>query len=119
MLSGIFRLVFLIFSITLNKNAVHGDVSALMPGGIRIGAPALTSRSFKEPDFVKVGEFLVRACVLALKIQSSSGKMLKDFVTAIEKDSEVQQLKAEVEAFARSFPMPGFDPESVPASDRH
>merc|ERR1712228_243021 len=26
--------------ITLNKNAVHGDVSAMAPGGVRIGAPA-------------------------------------------------------------------------------
>jgi len=25
--------------ITLNKNAVHGDVSAMSPGGVRIGAP--------------------------------------------------------------------------------
>ncbi len=90
-----------------------------MPGGIRIGAPALTSRAFKESDFVKVAEFLCRACELALEIQSNSGKMLKDFVSAIAKDPGVQQLKTEVEAFARSFPMPGFDPETVPAEDRH
>jgi len=31
-------------SITLNKNSVVGDKSALVPGGVRIGAPALTSR---------------------------------------------------------------------------
>ena len=30
--------------ITLNKNAVVGDVSAMTPGGVRIGAPAMTSR---------------------------------------------------------------------------
>ena len=29
--------------ITLNKNAVHGDVSAMSPGGVRIGAPAVNS----------------------------------------------------------------------------
>merc|ERR1719482_1354455 len=34
--------------ITLNKNAVHGDVSAMSPGGVRIGAPAMTSRGLKE-----------------------------------------------------------------------
>jgi len=28
--------------ITLNKNAVVGDVSAMTPGGVRIGAPAMT-----------------------------------------------------------------------------
>merc|ERR1712216_844539 len=46
--------------ITLNKNAVHGDVSAMAPGGIRIGMPAMTTRGLKEADFVKVGEFLHR-----------------------------------------------------------
>ena len=40
--------------ITLNKNAVHGDVSAMSPGGVRIGAPAMTSRGLKEADFVQV-----------------------------------------------------------------
>merc|ERR1712157_199462 len=30
-------------SISLNRNAVHGDVSALSPGGVRIGAPAMTT----------------------------------------------------------------------------
>lgn len=29
-----------------NKNTVPGDKSALTPGGIRMGAPALTSRGF-------------------------------------------------------------------------
>ena len=44
--------------ITLNKNAVHGDVSAMSPGGVRIGAPAMTSRGLKEADFVQIGEYL-------------------------------------------------------------
>ncbi|KAJ3224842.1 Serine hydroxymethyltransferase 2 [Clydaea vesicula] len=103
-------------SITLNKNAVHGDVSALQPGGVRIGSPALTSRSMKEKDFVQVAEFLHQAAQLALRVQSTSGKMLKDFTAALEKDEEVKNLRKEVEKFARSFPMPGFDPKSIPQS---
>ena len=106
-------------SITLNKNAVHGDVSALVPGGVRIGTPALTSRGFKEQDVEKVAEFLHRACVLALSIQATSGKMLKDFVANMENNEEVKTLKQEIEAFAKGFPMPGFDPQSVPAQLRH
>merc|ERR1712032_256161 len=31
-------------SITLNRNAVHGDASALSPGGVRVGAPSMTTR---------------------------------------------------------------------------
>ena len=37
-----------------NKNTVPGDVSAMTPGGIRMGAPALTTRGFTEDDFEKV-----------------------------------------------------------------
>ncbi len=48
-------------SITLNKNSVPGDKSAIIPGGIRVGTPALTTRGFKEQDFVKVADFLHRA----------------------------------------------------------
>ena len=40
--------------LSLNKNTVPGDKSALVPSGIRMGAPALTSRGFEEADFVKV-----------------------------------------------------------------
>merc|ERR1711971_841492 len=31
-------------SISLNRNSVHGDTSALTPGGVRIGSPAMTTR---------------------------------------------------------------------------
>ena len=41
-------------SIALNKNTVPGDKSAFIPGGIRVGTPALTSRGFEEADFEKV-----------------------------------------------------------------
>lgn len=40
--------------ITLNMNSVVGDVSALTPGGVRIGMPAMTSRGLLEPDFEQV-----------------------------------------------------------------
>ena len=94
-------------NITLNKNAVVGDRSALTPGGVRIGAPALTSRGFKEADFEKVADFLDRALQIGLRLQQVSGPKLVDFAKAIEADAEVQALKAEVNAFAVSFPMPG------------
>jgi glycine/serine hydroxymethyltransferase len=42
-------------NIATNKNTIPGDTSALMPGGIRMGAPALTTRGLVEADFIKVG----------------------------------------------------------------
>ena len=51
--------------IAANKNTVPGDKSALVPGGLRMGAPALTSRGFTEADFAKVAEFVDRCVSLA------------------------------------------------------
>jgi len=97
--------------ITCNKNAVHGDVSAMSPGGVRIGAPAMTSRGLKEADFEKIGEFLHRALEIALATQAKSGKKLVDFLKAIESDEDttgkLKALRAEVEAWSGKFFMPG------------
>jgi glycine hydroxymethyltransferase len=100
-------------AITLNKNSVPGDQSAVIPGGIRIGTPALTTRGFKETDFVRVADFIDRAIKIAQDLKASTpapGK-LKDFSSHVDKVAggrqDIKQLKEEVEAFARSFPMPG------------
>ena len=96
--------------ITLNKNAVHGDVSAMAPGGVRIGAPAMTSRGLKEDDFKQIGDFLHRGLLIAKETQEKSGKKLADFLKALkekEATDKLEALKAEVEAWAGKFPMPG------------
>merc|ERR1712151_293790 len=66
-------------SISLNRNAVHGDASALSPGGVRIGSPAMTTRGCTTEDFRKIASFLDRACQIAIKVQQEKGKKLKDF----------------------------------------
>jgi glycine hydroxymethyltransferase len=40
---------------------------------ILIGAPALTSRQFKEADFIKVVELLDRGVAIAAEAKSKSG----------------------------------------------
>merc|ERR1712151_519589 len=94
-------------SITLNKNTVPGDASALSPGGVRIGTPAMTTRGLTTKDFVKVGGFLDRCCQIALKIQAEKGKKLKDFEAALQGNAEIAALKKEVEKFCLSFGYPG------------
>lgn len=94
-------------NITLNKNTVPGDTSALTPGGVRIGTCALTTRGFKLAEFSKVGEFLDRLVKLAVKIQKSSGKKLKDFISHAEINNDVECLKNDVKQFASFFLMPG------------
>ena len=94
--------------ITLNKNAVFGDASALSPGGVRIGAPAMTSRGLVESDFVQVAEFLHEVVQIGLNIQKEKGKMLKQFMEGIEDNAAIKDLRSRVEAFAQKFSMPGF-----------
>jgi len=93
--------------ITVNKNAVYGDTSALTPGGVRLGTPALTSRGLVESDFVIVASFLDRVVQISRETQQTSGKKLTDFVKALESSPKLQALKKEVEDFAGKFQMPG------------
>merc|ERR1719373_1031333 len=94
-------------SITLNRNAVHGDASALSPGGVRIGAPAMTTRGCTAEDFKKVAEFLDRCCQIALKVQQEKGKKLKDCEAGLEANPGIKALRAEVETWAVGFGYPG------------
>ena len=101
-------------SISLNKNAIYGDRSALSPGGVRIGTPALTSRGFKEDDFRQVAAFLDRAVQIAQECQTLAGsKKLKDFRPQMEASESLKALRTDVHAFARGYRMPGFDVEGL------
>ncbi|KAK8704397.1 hypothetical protein V6N13_048019 [Hibiscus sabdariffa] len=108
--------------IAANKNTVPGDVSAMVPGGIRMGTPALTSRGFVEEDFEKVADFFDAAVKLALKIKAETkGTKLKDFVATLESDtnfqSEIAKLRQEVEEYAKQFPTIGFEKETMKYTD--
>ncbi|XWS75121.1 hypothetical protein CRYUN_Cryun01aG0058100 [Craigia yunnanensis] len=73
--------------IATNKNIILGDVSTMVPGGISMGTPALTSRDFTEEDFEKVTNFFDAAAQLALKIKAETkGTKLKDFVATLQSD---------------------------------
>src|SRR5689334_9508315 len=65
--------------ISVNKNTVYGDSSALTPGGVRLGAPALTSRNFTEADFDQVAEFLHRGVLIGVDAVRTAGKQLKEW----------------------------------------
>merc|ERR1711957_888449 len=96
-------------SISLNRNAVHGDASALSPGGVRIGSPAMTTRGCDAKDFAFIGECLDRACTIALAVQKSHGKKLVDFEKGLGDDNkDLVQLRTEVEAWSVKFGFPGF-----------
>merc|ERR1712216_871819 len=103
-------------SIALNKNTVPGDKSAFIPGGIRVGTPALTSRGFEEAHFEQVAEFIHRGVGIAKDINASGiGKKLVDFKAALKAQEwpEITALKDDVEAFSSQFPTIAFEEESM------
>lgn len=95
--------------ITLNKNAVVGDVSAMTPGGVRIGTPAMTSRGLVESDMETIAEFLYRVLGVCKDVQATRGKLLKDFNKGLEESEDLKKIGEEVVAWTSKFAMPGFD----------
>jgi glycine hydroxymethyltransferase len=71
--------------ISVNKNTIPGDLSALKPSGIRIGTSAVTTRGLKPQDMKQVSEFIVTA----LEYRAES--------------AELARLKGEVATFMRGF----------------
>ena len=104
-------------SIACNKNTVPGDKSALVPSGIRLGTPAMTSRGLDENDFLKVADFIHEAVVVTQDINKAVGsKKLKDFRAFLSGDAShdsINQLREKVEAFAQQFPTVGFEVDSM------
>ncbi|KAL4298009.1 hypothetical protein GQ457_12G031560 [Hibiscus cannabinus] len=101
-------------SITLNKNSVPGDKSALVPGGIRIGSPAMTTRGFKEKEFTAIADFIhegVQITIDAKGLVSGSSK-LQEFLKFVASPDfsltdKVSDLRGRVEALTTQFPIPG------------
>lgn len=109
--------------LAVNKNTVPGDKSALIPSGIRMGTPALTSRGLDEKDFEQVASFFDRAVKITkahkATIDAKGLKKVADFKNSMSDTDEktwpsgLSQLKADIAAFARAFPVIGFDQSAM------
>ena len=93
--------------ITVNKNSLVGDKSAVNPGGVRLGVCALTSRGMEEAEMVKVADMLCEGVEIAEALQEKTGKKLKDFVQGMEGEAKIEELRERVVEFAEGFHMPG------------
>eukprot|EP01084_Bolivina_argentea_P157396 274297_1 len=103
-----------ICNIALNKNTVPGDKSAMNPGGIRVGTPAMTSRGCLNHDFKQIAMFINDAINIALDIQKNiESNKLKDFKDSVENKNmgkeQMENLKKNVVEFAKQFPLIGVD----------
>ncbi|KAH9229330.1 hypothetical protein K456DRAFT_1752761 [Colletotrichum gloeosporioides 23] len=106
--------------VAANKNTVPGDRSALVPGGLRMGTPAMTTRGFSEEDFSRVADVVDRAVTIAVRIDKSAKKtaeekgekkpgLLRHFMQHLgdgETDPEIVQLRSEVADWVGTYPLP-------------
>ncbi|KAI9823303.1 MAG: Serine hydroxymethyltransferase, cytosolic [Thelocarpon impressellum] len=98
-------------NIACNKNSIPGDKSALSPCGVRVGAPAMTTRGFGEADFAKIANYMDRCIRIAKDVQGklpAPANKLKDFKAKVASGevAEILALRKEVAAWASTFPLP-------------
>lgn len=95
-------------NISLNKNTIATDISALSPSGIRLGTPAMTSRGFFEEDFVFVAKILNECCKIVIDIQNiCKTKKLDEFSKNISLfEHNINKLKEEVIEYCERYPLP-------------
>lgn len=98
-------------NIACNKNAVPGDKSALTPYGIRIGAPAQTSRGMGAEDFKKIANYFDQAIKICKEVQAALPKpdnKLKDFKSKVASGEveKINDLRKEISEWAVTFPLP-------------
>ncbi|KAK4175006.1 putative serine hydroxymethyltransferase [Triangularia setosa] len=104
-----------------NKNTVPGDKSALTPGGLRMGTPAMTTRGFQEEDFERVADIVDRAVTIAVRVDKAARKAAEEkgegksaakvktfleFLGNGETDTEIVQLRSEVADWVGTYPVP-------------
>ncbi|KAK4769366.1 hypothetical protein SAY86_027516 [Trapa natans] len=95
--------------ITLNTIVFSSD-NGCIPGGVRIGTPAMTTRGCLEGDFETIADYLLRAAQITSAIQRDHGKSQKAFLKGLQgNNKDILELRTRVETFASQFAMPGFD----------
>jgi glycine hydroxymethyltransferase len=83
-------------NISLNKNCVPGDKSALSPTGIRIGTPCMTTRGMDNEGWIKLAHWLKRCVDICVERQNRLGKKLRDWGKNIEEDISIKELREEI-----------------------
>lgn len=106
--------------ISVNKNSIVGDTSAVSPGGVRLGTLAMTTRGVSLKDMKFIADTMHRAVELGHRIEKATvvgfepaPKKLSEFLAimhAFPFADEILKVKEEVHNFAAQFPLPGLQP---------
>ena len=103
-----------------NKNTVPGDKSAMKPGGLRMGTPAMTTRGFQPEDFRRVADIVHNAVGITQKIDKTAREQaesagqknprsvnaFREFLGEGENFTEIIKLRKEVEDWVGTFSLP-------------
>jgi glycine hydroxymethyltransferase len=91
--------------ISVNKNTIPGDLSALNPSGIRIGTCAITTRGLDENDMKYLADILDRTIKIGVSIQKKyNPKTIKEFCSYLQINQELESLKNKVHKFMMNKP---------------
>lgn len=103
-----------------NKNTVPGDKSAMKPGGLRMGSPAMTTRGLLPDDFRRIAEIVDRSVTMTISLDKKAKEEMEskgrknpgsanaflEYVRDGNEISEVLELRREVEDWVGTFSLP-------------
>lgn len=98
--------------LTVNKNTIPGEPSSpFYPSGIRLGTPSVTTRRMREPEMEKIASAIVRTMHVVenetLPLEKEKRRAyLAGFKKRARMNAELKNIRAEVRALCRRFPIP-------------
>lgn len=94
-----------------NRNTIPGEpCSPFYPSGLRLGTPLVTTRGMKEPEMKQIANWITRV-VEVIKDEQLPGdkkqwrEFLDGFRRRASKNKELLQIRKEVTALARQYPL--------------
>ena len=98
-------------NITVNKNTIPAEpASPFYPSGIRLGAPAITTRGMKEDEMEKIGKWISEVVKEATHFELPENKdekadYIKEAKEKIKKNEKINKVKNEVIGLCKKFPL--------------